>query len=410
MTTPGIRCGEDDDPAAGGALRALLDGPGFQADPHGLLRRLTASGPAHRCEPPGAPPQWLITGYQEARDVLADPRVSKRSDRAGLEPGWLMSGLRDQAGPGYMLTADPPQHTRLRRAVTRAFTPRQAGALRPQTGQIARRLADGLLSAQAPDLIDGYAAALPVAVICALLGVPSPPPSDQDTFRQASQDIVSPVAGHDRQAAYRRMSQYLAQLVAARQASPGQDLLSALAADTAEDRLDDAELTGTAFLLLIAGHETTTSLIGAILLRLIQRPGLLARSSGPGSWRGCGPTPAWSPPRPRRSCASTAPCRPPPSASPPRTCTSAAPSSAAATCSWCPSPRPTRTRPGSPNPTRCDPPGQPGTSPSATASTTASARRWPGWKPTSPSRHCWPASAPSPSPCPTPTCNGGPAC
>ena len=272
MTSPDTRFGEREDSEDGSTLRALLDGPAFQADPHELLRRLTASAAAHRCEPAGAPPQWLITGYQESRDVLADPRVSKRSERAGLEPGWLMSGFRDEVGVDYMLTVDPPEHTRLRQVVARAFTPRQVDALRPQTEEIARRLADDVLSAQAPDLIDGYAAALPVAVICALLGVPA---EDWPRFRWASEEIVSPVAGQDREAAYRWMTEYLAQLVAGKKASPGQDLLSALANDTAADRLGDAELIGTAFLLLIAGHETTTNLIGAILLGLAQRPELL---------------------------------------------------------------------------------------------------------------------------------------
>ena len=274
MTTPDIRSGDDEDSAAGSALRASLDGPAFQADPHGLLRKLTAAGPAHRCEPPGAPPQWLVTGYHEARSVLTDSRVSKRSERAGLEPGWLMSGMRDEVGVDYMLTVDPPEHTRLRQVVARAFTPRQVDALRPRTEEIARRLADGILSQRTPDVIDGYAAALPVAVICALLGAPA---DDWERFRWASEQIVSPVAGQDREAAYRWMSEYLAQLIAAKRADPGQDLLSALACDPADDRLDDAELVGTAFLLLIAGHETTTNLIGAILLGLARRPDLVKR-------------------------------------------------------------------------------------------------------------------------------------
>ena len=83
MTSPDTRFDEQEDSEDGSVLRALLDGPDFQADPHGLLGRLTASGSAHRCEPAGAPPQWLITGYQESRDVLADPRVSKRSEQIG---------------------------------------------------------------------------------------------------------------------------------------------------------------------------------------------------------------------------------------------------------------------------------------------------------------------------------------
>ena len=265
---------EHEDSDDGGALRALLDGPAYQADPHRLLRQLTASGSAHRCEPVGAPPQRLVTGYQHARDVLTDPRVSKRSERAGMEPGWLMSGVRDEVGIDYMLTVDPPEHTRLRQVVARAFTPRQVDALRPRAEEIAGRLADDVLSEPTPDLVDGYAAGLPVAVICALLGVPV---GDWDRFRWASEVIVSPVAGQDREAAYRWMSEYLAQLVAEKKAHPGQDLLSTLASDTAKDALDDAELIGTAFLLLIAGHETTTNLISAILLGLARRPELLAR-------------------------------------------------------------------------------------------------------------------------------------
>ena len=258
----------------GSVLRAQLEGAAFHADPHALLRRLTAAGPAHRCEPAGAPPQWLVTGHQQARDVLADPRVSKQSERAGLEPGWLMSGVRDDVGIDYMLTVDPPEHTRLRQVVARAFTPRRVDELRPRAEEVAARLVDDLLTRQTPDLIDEFATPLPIAVICEMLGVPL---RDWDKFRWASEQIVSPVAGQDREGSYLWMSEYLAGLVAGKRTEPGPDLLSALATDTAEDRLDDAELIGMAFLLLIAGYETTANLIGAILLGLAQRPELTRR-------------------------------------------------------------------------------------------------------------------------------------
>ena len=264
----------DDEQSPGSALRAALEGAAFHADPHALLRQLTAAGSAHRCEPAGAPPQWLVTGHRQARDVLADPRVSKRSERAGLEPGWLMSGVRDELGIDYMLTVDPPQHTRLRQVVARAFTPRRVAELRPRAEEIAARLVEDVLARQTPDLIDEFATPLPIAVICDLLGVPV---QDRDSFRGASEQIVSPVAGQDREGAYRWMSAYLAGLVAGKRTDPGPDLLSALAQDTGEDRLDDPELIGMAFLLLIAGYETTANLIGAILLGLAQRPDLTAR-------------------------------------------------------------------------------------------------------------------------------------
>ncbi|WP_019070203.1 cytochrome P450 family protein [Streptomyces hokutonensis] len=253
------------------SLRPELESAAFQADPHVLLRRLTESAAAHRCEPAGAPPQLLITGYEAARQVLTDPRVSKRSERAGLEPGWLMSGVRDEVGIDYMLTVDPPDHTRLRKLVTRAFTPQQIEALRPRTREIADELADAVLAAETPELVDGFAVRVPIAVICELLGVPL---DDWDRFRWASEQIVSPVAGSDREEAYVWMSGYLAELIAGKRADPGPDLLSALANDTVEDALTDPELVGMAFLLLIAGYETTANLIGAVLLGLARQPDL----------------------------------------------------------------------------------------------------------------------------------------
>ena len=255
----------------GGALRESLEAAAFQADPHALLRQLTDSGPAHRCEPVGAPAQWLVTGYQAARAVLTDPRVSKRSERAGLEPGWLMSGVRDEVGIDYMLTVDPPEHTRLRKVVARAFAPQRIENLRQSTKGIAERLADEVAAQETPDLIGGFATLIPIAVICELLGVPL---ADRDRFRWASEQIVSPVAGQDRAEAYGWMSGYLAELIGRKRADPQEDLLSTLAVDDSEDRLDDAELVGMAFLLLIAGYETTANLIGNALLRLTRDPDL----------------------------------------------------------------------------------------------------------------------------------------
>ncbi|MGW3286358.1 cytochrome P450 family protein [Streptomyces sp. NPDC001002] len=273
MTTGDPRDGENaESREGGGPLRTVLEGGFFQANPHAVLRELTDSAAAHRCEPVGAPPQLLITGYEAARQVLTDPRVSKRSERAGLEPGWLMSGVRDEVGVDYMLTVDPPEHTRLRKVVTRAFTPLRVEALRPRTREIAGRLADDVLAKESPELVDGFAARVPIAVICELLGVPL---DDWDRFRWASEQIVAPVAGKDREEAYVWMSGYLAELIAGERAEPGQDLLSVLANDTDEDRLTDAELVGMAFLLLIAGYETTAHLIGAVLLGLARRPELL---------------------------------------------------------------------------------------------------------------------------------------
>jgi cytochrome P450 len=253
-------------------LRGQLEADSFQADPHALLRTLTESGPAHRCEPVGAPAQWLVTGYDAARAVLADPRVTKRSEHAGLEPGWLMSGARDEVGIAYMLTVDPPEHTRLRAKVAPAFAPRRIEELRPGTRAVAERLLDEVATRRTPELVGEFATLLPIAVICELLGVPA---ADRSRFSWAAEQIASPVAGSDRNAAYEWMGGYLAAQIAAKKASPGPDLLSELASDTSEDRLDAAELVGMAFLLLIAGYETSEKLISAVILGLIRRPDLL---------------------------------------------------------------------------------------------------------------------------------------
>ena len=273
MTEPQSSGGRDGgEPGGGSALRDRLEADDFQADPYPLLHELTESASAHRCEPAGAPAQWLVTGYEAARDVLADPRVSKRSDRAGLEPGWLMSGVRDEIGIDYMLTVDPPEHTRLRTRVARTFSPQRIEGLRPHTREIAERLVHEVLAEDTPDLVGGFATPLPISVICELLGVPS---DDRDKFRWASEQIVSPRANEDRAEAYGWMSGYLTELIVGKRAAPGQDLLSALADDASDDRLDDGELVGMAFLLLIAGYETTANLIGTMLLGLTRRPDLV---------------------------------------------------------------------------------------------------------------------------------------
>jgi len=174
-----------------------------------------------------------------------------------------------------MLNSDPPDHERLRRLVNKAFTSRRIEQLRPRIEEIT----DGLLADIGPtadvDLLDVFAFPLPITVICELLGVPT---KDRDDFRAWSNALVSGgIPAAEIQAAGAAMAGYLSDLIEAKRAEPGADMMSALVhAHDADDRLDHAELVAMAFLLLVAGHETTVNLIANGMLALITNPDQLA--------------------------------------------------------------------------------------------------------------------------------------
>jgi cytochrome P450 len=255
-------------------LREVLDGEAFRADPHAVLRHLRGEGALHRMEPLGAPAQWLVTTYPEARAVLTDRRVSKRSDAAGLEAGWLMNGTRSDAVPPYMLTVDPPEHTRLRNLVLRSFTPARIAALRPRLEAIAQELLAAVLASSAADLVADFCLIFPVTVISELLGVPR---QDSDEFHAWSNTIVSPTAGVDMEQAFADMTTYLTGLIEAKRKDHGDDLLTALIVDVDDDELSDGELVGMALVLLVAGHSTTAALLADMSLGLFRMPDLLTR-------------------------------------------------------------------------------------------------------------------------------------
>jgi cytochrome P450 len=160
-----------------------------------------------------------------------------------------------------MLAADPPDHTRLRRLVSAAFTVRRVEALRPRIEEITDDLLDAMAGRDRVDLIDAFAFPLPIQVICELLGIPA---GDRDAFRDWSNVIVAGAQSGDRlPGAIQQMVTYIRELIADRRASGGDDLLAGLIGVRDEqDRLSEDELTSMAFLLLIAGHETTVNLIG----------------------------------------------------------------------------------------------------------------------------------------------------
>ncbi|TVL89364.1 cytochrome P450 [Streptomyces sp. SAJ15] len=253
--------------------------PAFVADPFPFYRQLREEGPVRRAVIAGGLDAWLVTRYADGIAALSDPRLS--SDVRDAADPRLMERLPTTELPSLMsnmLRSDPPDHTRLRRLVSKAFTVRRIADLRPRVQEIADRLLDAVVPAGRADLVADFALPLPVTVISGLLGVPV---EDRHDFQRWTDDMllrgpeVPDPATVD--AAWRQMRGYLTGLLAAKRARPRDDLLSALiAARDEEQRLTEDELIATALLLLVAGYVTTVGLIGGGIAALLADPRQLA--------------------------------------------------------------------------------------------------------------------------------------
>ncbi|WP_425575942.1 cytochrome P450 family protein [Streptomyces axinellae] len=231
--------------------------PQQPADPVRLVR----SGSAGRAG-------YLVTGYAEARQALGDPRLSK--DTAAFFADKDSARRLHPAVTRNMLAGDPPQHTRLRKLVTRAFTTGAVAALRPFIARVTDDLLDRWPAPGRVDAVAGLAMPLPVTVICELLGVPL---ADRADIRRWSADLFAAGEPERTDAASHAMAAYLTDLIAAKRSRPGEALLDRLIAVRDDgDRLSEDELVAMAVLLLVAGHETTTNFLGNALLALLPRP------------------------------------------------------------------------------------------------------------------------------------------
>ncbi|WP_406452555.1 cytochrome P450 [Streptomyces sp. NBC_01622] len=248
-------------------------GEEFRRDPHPVYAMLRERGPVHLVrlpEPDEHYVTWLIVGYEEARAALADPRLAKDGGKIGV------TFLDEELIGKYLLSADPPQHTRLRGLITRSFTMRRVEELRPRVQQITDELLDAMLPVGRADLVESLSYPLPITVICELLGVPD---MDRTEFRKLSTEAVAPTSSGSEYDAFVRLAEYLGDLIEDKRcAGPSGDLLSDLIRTTAEDgdRLSPQELRGMAFILLIAGHETTVNLLTSGVHALLTHPDQLA--------------------------------------------------------------------------------------------------------------------------------------
>ncbi|POX36160.1 cytochrome P450 [Streptomyces sp. Ru73] len=249
-------------------------GADFTSDPYPHYAALRDRGPVHRTRLPDGREVWLVVGHEEARAALADPRLHKDWS---AHPEWQPAEGSGQL-LANMLQSDPPRHTRLRKLVTRAFTARAVEALRPTVQQITDGLIDTMLAESADgraDLVEALAHPLPMTVICELLGVPD---LDRERFRRWSDAFVTTDGPGGTEGTEAELARYVGQLVEDKRRSPGPDLFSTLVRTTDEDgdRLSADELVGMAFLLLVAGHETTVGLIANGVLALLRHPDQLA--------------------------------------------------------------------------------------------------------------------------------------
>ncbi|MDN3293126.1 cytochrome P450 [Streptomyces ficellus] len=258
----------------------------FATDPYPAYAWLREHAPVHRTRLPSGVEAWLVTRYADARQALADQRLSKNpahhDEPAHARGRTGIPGERKAELMTHLLNIDPPDHTRLRRLVSKAFTPRRVAEFAPRVQELTDRLIDNFATKGEADLIHEFAFPLPIYAICDMLGVPR---EDQDDFRDWAGMMLrhtkagqggGPRGGVAR--SVKKMRGYLAELIHRKRQEPGDDLISGLirASDHGE-HLTENEAAAMAFILLFAGFETTVNLIGNGVYALLRNPDQRAR-------------------------------------------------------------------------------------------------------------------------------------
>jgi len=260
-------------------FKILLD-PAVIPDPHPLYRQLRETAPLFKTE---VTQTWIVSGFDNCRALLRDPRCGSPLEEDAIASRIAVDGSTRRARDPEsqpMLFMNPPDHTRVRGLVSRAFTPRRVEQLRPEVAA----MTDGLLDALGGegDFVNGLAFPLPANVISALVGVPE---ADRERLRPLIADLsasIEPTATEEAmdmaEVAMAEVREYLAELIETRRADPRDDLLSGLIeASDGADRLSESEMMSNVLLIYAAGFETTTHLLGNMVRAFVANPEQLRR-------------------------------------------------------------------------------------------------------------------------------------
>src|SRR3569833_4138264 len=243
-------------------------------DPPPELSRIQAESPVSRVRRWDGSHPWLVTGYDDVRSVLADRRFSADVGRPGYPHVTAASEARRKRSRS-LISMDEPEHGTYRKMLTSTFMIKKAEGLRPRIQSIVDGLIDTMLDGTPPaDLVAALALPVPSLVSCELLGVPY---ADHDFFQARTTALVRrTTAPKDRQRAFDELRAYLDELITRKESDPGDDLYSRqIARQREEGTLDHPGLVSMAFLLLVAGHETTANMISLGVLGLLTHPGQL---------------------------------------------------------------------------------------------------------------------------------------
>jgi cytochrome P450 len=248
------------------------------ADPEALFAKLGDRAPIHRVALPDGMPTWLITGHREGREALSDPRLVRSMAVAAPElHKYVGLASSDFALTQHMIFTDPPDHARLRKLISKAFTRRRIERLRPRIQQITDELIDAIAPAGRADLVEALALPLPIRVICEMLGIPLRDRAEFERYTETLTGINASSSYDDVIDAGRWFDSYFTGLVDRRRSEPGDDLISAMmAAQEQGDRLTELEVRSNAFMLLTAGFETIAYLITNGVLALLRHPDAMA--------------------------------------------------------------------------------------------------------------------------------------
>jgi cytochrome P450 len=251
-------------------------------DPYPLFARLREQDPVHWCEPMH---MWLVTRYDDVRAALRDKEKRLSNSRRPMYTDPLLPENRASAAPmidhicRWLLNVDPPDHTRMRRLVSLVFTPRMLQELKPSIEAIVEGLLDDICAADETDLIHSFCLPLPAAVICEMLGVPD---DRRELYCECVKGMLPFSSGGgpaindhiaEAQVCLGRLIALFDELIAERRTNPQADLITAMTEAEADgDRLSREELFALCVFIFIAGHETTSSLLGSGMLAFLQNP------------------------------------------------------------------------------------------------------------------------------------------